>query len=222
MILNELWSLFERELFPVSSSDILFNQFKDADIRVDLPNAPEIRRKNLYNYLSSFEARPQILILGEAAGPWGFRFSGVPFTGEKQICEGTLGFFGNQSSNNNPLIRIKKTPPYISNSAQIFWKLMHPYISKFFIWDCVPLHPHKNDNILSVRNPGKKEISQFSDLNREIINILKPQSILSIGRCAEDALRCFNIRSVYIRHPSRGGSKIFQEHIGKLFQEKYI
>jgi hypothetical protein len=219
MILKEFWDLLEHELFLRESTAELFNQYRDRDLSVDLPDANEIRKENLWNYLNTFSKRPSILLLGEAAGPWGCRFSGVPFTGEKQLCESILPFSGYQSSKNNPSIKIKRFPPHISLSAKVFWEILKPFHPKFFIWDCVPLHPHQINEILSVRNPRKNEVFSFYNLLLEIIRIIKPKQILSIGRKAEGALDELRVSSHYVRHPSHGGAKEFEIGIKRVFKE---
>ena len=118
MIFKDLWNLFEMKIFPLQSTVELFNQYNDKDLNVDLPNADKIIRKNLLNYIKSFSEQPSIVIVGEAPGPWGCRFSGVPFTIEKQLCSGCLRFAGHQSSFNDS--------PYSENAATIFWRVMLP------------------------------------------------------------------------------------------------
>jgi len=83
--MNSLWNLFKNKIFAIPSSEILFNQYMSSNIDVDLPNAAEIRRKNLYDYFKSFPKKPSFVLIGEAPGPWGCRFSGIPFTGERQL-----------------------------------------------------------------------------------------------------------------------------------------
>ena len=60
------------------------------------------RQGNLLNYLLHFEGKPRYLIVGEAPGPWGCRFSGVPFTSERQLAQGELPFAGEPTSIHNP------------------------------------------------------------------------------------------------------------------------
>jgi uracil-DNA glycosylase len=215
---DDLWSILENELFSFSTTEVLFNQYKQVDPGVDLPNANDIRKQNLMNYLESFSERPSILVVGEAAGPWGCRFSGVPFTGEKQLCMHTLPFSGYRSSRKEPLLKTKKMPPYTSRSAETFWEAMISYHTKFFVWDCVPFHPHNPGNILSVRNPTKEEVSSCSELLREIKDIIRPRDILAIGRAAEFALKQIGVEPIYVRHPSRGGANRFRTEVKRFFK----
>lgn len=111
MVLQELWEYLERGLFLEDSRRDLFNQYRAVDENVDLSNAHYIRQNNLKNYFCSFSEMPSFLLVGEAAGPWGCRFSGVPFTGERQLCQRLLPFLGERSSRDDPNIRQRNFRP---------------------------------------------------------------------------------------------------------------
>jgi uracil-DNA glycosylase len=217
-----VWKLLEDKLFPMKSTAQLFNQYHDWDTSVDLPDANEIRKENLLNYLNSFPKKPSILIVGEAAGPWGCRFSGIPFTGEKQLCENSLPFSGRQSSISNPSIKIKQQPPYISLSAKAFWKILGVYHPYFFVWDCIPLHPHRTNEILSVRNPTTDEVLSFRSLLNEIMCIIKPNNIISVGMEAKKVLKKLEVNFYPVRHPSHGGAKIFEADIKRFLLRRKL
>lgn len=53
--MKNLWAFFKNDIFPPNSTKTIFNQYKDADKKYDLPRAPEIRQKNLLNYIKSFK-----------------------------------------------------------------------------------------------------------------------------------------------------------------------
>lgn len=208
MLLNDIWHLFQKRVFPIQSTEILFNQYKDSDPIVDLPNANNIRKQNLRNYLGSFSQRPPILVVGEAPGPRGCRFSGVPFTSEAQLCaHGYLPFAGRQSS--------ARESPYAENTATIFWKVLAPYHPKFFVWNCVPFHPHKQGEILSIRSPTKREVSFYSGILSELKTLVKPIHILAVGRKAEFGLKQIGVRPIYLKHPSHGGAREFRTRLAR-------
>ncbi|UCG91383.1 MAG: uracil-DNA glycosylase [candidate division WOR-3 bacterium] len=221
MSLQDLWDFFKRKIFTIPSSDRLFNQYKDRDKRVDLPDAAQIRRENLHNYFESFTQRPPVMVVGEAPGPWGCRFSGIPFTGERQLVMHELPFQGRRSSTDNPTPRIRKSTPYVSNSARIFWGTMNQYHPKFFVWNCVPIHPYKKGTILSVRTPTTVEVLHYSVILSEILSQLKPEKIIALGRKAEFSLQQLGIPCAYVRHPSQGGAGRFKKGIEQAFK-KYV
>lgn len=203
--LQEVWNLLEQEVFSCSSTALLFNLYNDVDDDIDLPDAHLIRRNNLKNYLRSFPAAPHIVLIGEAPGPWGCRFSGVPFTSEAQLCSDALPFSGCRSS--------RRDRSYAENSATIFWKALHCYHPQFFQWNCIPLQPHRPDEPLSIRSPNLREIKRYSDVLLGLLALLQPECVVAIGRKAQIALARIGIEAVYVRHPSHGGAKAFQAGI---------
>jgi uracil-DNA glycosylase len=210
MVLDDVLKLLEEKVFSASvKSDSLFNQYNDKNLEIDLPNADEIRQENLGHYLRSFQKRPSVIVIGEAPGWRGCRFSGVPFTSEFQLYDSKLPFTGNQSSNSYP--------PYKENTATIFWKYMRNYHSKFFAWNCIPFHPHESDNVLTNRTPSKEEIGAYLTLLSEIVSLMKPSQIVAIGKSAESTLEKINISFTYVRHPSHGGANEFRAGMEKVF-----
>lgn len=209
MLLDPLWELLEKRLFPLPSTDELFNPYNGHDPRLDLPGGQEIRRQNLRNYLASFHEPPPILLVGEAPGPWGCRFSGVPFTGEAQLCGGTLPFKGQQSS--------LATSPYRERSGQLLWELLLPHHRRFLLWNCLSFHPHDPGKPLSIRNPRVQEVTDHLELLRAVVATVAPERVVAIGRHAEDALRRLGVPAVYVRHPSQGGTPRFREGMRTIF-----
>lgn len=218
MILADIWNLFESKVFPYRSSEVLFNQYNDISADVDLPNADIIRRENLKNYLKSFSELPTTLLVGEAPGPWGCRFSGVPFTTQEQLYNNRLPFSGRRSSKNHLYdVLLSK-----GKSAKIFWDIMLPCHPHFFVWNCIPFHPHKHGEILSIRNPSRREVLSFSEILSEIRNTIHPKHIIAVGRKAEHALNGIGVSPTYIRHPSHGGETNFKIGIKEVFRSHYI
>lgn len=195
----------EKRVFTFPSTDLLFNQYLDRAEGLDLPGAPAIRRRNLRSYLESFGARPKALIVGEAAGPRGCRFSGVPFTGERLLEEGRLPFHGRRTS--------AREPAYLEASGTILWKALLPRFGEFLLWNAVPLHPHRPGEPLSIRPPSRAEIEAFSGALGEVIEALSPRRVVALGRKAEAALGLVGIEAAYVRHPSRSGARAFRAGI---------
>ena len=214
VILSGLQRLIERAVFPVPSSGTLFNPYSSDHPAADRPGAFRIRRANLRNFLTSYAEPPRVLIVGEASGPWGCRFSGVPFTSEKQLTSGMLPFSGRQSST--------ATEPCRERTADIFWDVMARYHPQCFIWNAVPLHPHFAGEPFSLRRPCPAEVKAFSDLLSAIIAMLKPRCTVAVGRIAERALQSIDVVPVYVRHPSHGGNKEFKTGIERILDRNYL
>ena len=201
MILEDTWAFLEKEVYPVPSTPELFNQYNEADNdkRYDSVDGAKTRMDNLLNYVKSFSEWPNVLIVGEAPGPNGVRFSGVPFTTEVQLCEGQLPFKGMQSSKNGPYPTDKRK----GKSASIFWSVMRPYHPRFFAWNCIPFHPHCRENSLSIRTPSKGELHAHMKLLSGVCDTINPKKIVAVGRTAQHALDYLGSTYFPVPHPAR-------------------
>jgi len=211
MLMLELKDLIAKNLFRSPSSDDLFNPYSTWNPELDLPESHLIRQENLASYICDRDVRPRVFLLAEAPGPWGCRFSGVPITSEEQLLDPSFPIDGRQSSN---------TPvPHKEYSASIYWRILQPYHKDIFTWNTVPFHPHYPGKPLTIRTPRVSEIKQFLPLLKDMIDLLQPETVLSVGRKAEKALSLLQIESVYVRHPSQGGATLFAEGV-RLEMEK--
>jgi uracil-DNA glycosylase len=210
VILDDLWEFLKKEVFDVASKPTLFNQYKDVDPKLDLPHANEIRISNLKSYLDSFSNKPSILGVGEAPGPWGCRFSGVPFTSEDQLLYNALPFRGQQSSN--------RLLPYSEKTATIFWQAIALHHQKIIVWNCVPFHPHQLGDPLSIRGPNISEVNSYSSILRGVLDLIEPRLFVAIGRHAQEALARLHVESIYVPHPARGGANEFRQRMNEILQ----
>jgi len=62
------WHSLEAILTRVPSTKTVFNQYRDRNNQVDVPNAPSIRTENLRRYMAEATETASILVVGEAAG----------------------------------------------------------------------------------------------------------------------------------------------------------
>jgi len=159
---ESFWDSLKTILTATPSTDTVFNQYCDCNPQLDLPDAANLRMENLRRYMSEATETASILVVGEAAGPWGCRFSGVPFTGERQLLDHSFPLCGERSSKTEPTRLTKIVPPFTSRSAETFWDVMLPYHCRFLMWDAFPLHPHKRGEFLTVRNPTRMEVAQHT------------------------------------------------------------
>jgi hypothetical protein len=209
MPLTDLAEFFQEKLFPIPSGEDLLNPYSYQHPSTDQPNATATRQENLLNYLSHFEGIPRYLIVGEAPGPWGCRFSGVAFTSERQFAQGELPFAGKPTSTYNP--------PVAERSGTIFWNLLKPYHQDFLVWNSIPLLPHKPGDPQTLRAPKRSEIREFQFILAYMIEQLQPETILAVGRRAEEALHMLEQPCIYVRHPSHGGKGAFTKTLVKFF-----
>lgn len=206
-----LRQLIESKVFPAASNERLFNFYADADPELDVRDGPAIRRANLLAYLKAAPTHPELLLLAEAPGPYGCRFSGVPFTSEAQIEGGRFPFEGRRSS--------KASEPLSEYSAKIVWGLLEGHFDRILIWNTVPLHPHRPGEPMSIRTPTTGETRVWGELIPDIVSITRPKHVLAVGRVAERVCRRVGIGATYVRHPSQGGANLFREAVRRFIYD---
>ena len=172
-----------------------FNQYADAGPD-DVAGAAEVRLGNLRAYLAE-RAGADVVALGEAAGYQGMRWSGIAFTSERD-----LGRWGD---------------PYRPSCSARRWSepsgtIVHRVLDEFgaerrvILWNTVPTHPHRPGEPLSNRRPGVAEVEAGAAFARRLIELVRPQTVVAVGRIAESVL---GEGATYVRHPANGGGAAF-------------
>lgn len=211
MHLHSVWDLLKDELFSRPSGEGLFNPYLEQVEALDIPGAPGVRQENFRQYLAAYKGAPRLFLLAEAPGPWGCRFSGVPLVSESQLTDPDFPVDGHQTS--------LAPTPHSEYTANIYWRVLGPWFPQYFTWNTVPFHPYKTGELLSIRNPRNGEVKEFLPLIEGVIDLVKPERILAIGRKAEYALGHLGKVCTYIRHPSQGGARKFEEGIRDVIKE---
>ena len=173
----------------------------------------EITKNNLRLYLKKmYELKPEYLIVGEAPGYKGCRWSGVPFTSERNLKENN--FFG---LDNGFKIRNPENPESES-SATIVWDCLDKMRVKPLIWNAFPFHPYKKGETNSNRSPTSKELKMGKFILEELIKIfnIEQTHIIPVGKNAEKNLKEYKILTC-LRHPSHGGKYEFAKGMERIF-----
>ena len=201
------------EMLHGYSGEGAFNQYRDVDPSLDLPEGAAIRRANLLAYLEAFAGARHVLV-GEGAGYAGCRFSGIPFTCEEQLVgEAPLPWTTGCS-----LARSSRSArPWAELSAKIVWAALGDSRS-YVLWNAFPWHPYGDAGPLSNRAPGR-DLQDGLGVLGCLLSLFPGATPCAIGRVAERALREVGIHAPYIRHPSHGGKKAFCAGIDELKQE---
>ncbi len=202
--MNELFDLLQTYRGPG-----VFNQYRYREPTLDCRDAPAIRRANLRRYLETFGGATYVLV-GEAAGYAGCRFSGIPFTGEAQLVGSDPlawaagGGFAQTSLNE----------PWWERSAQIVWPALDGR-RDCVLWNAFPWHPFRDDP-LSNRRPRARELRQAEVVLRCFLSLFPQAEVHAIGRVSQGALQALGIEAAYIRHPSHGGKRAFSAGVEAL------
>jgi uracil-DNA glycosylase len=192
------------------SSDRAFNQYRDRDAMLDRPHAAACRRQNLRCYLATF-ADARFVLVGEAAGYAGCRFSGMPFTCEAQYSgDGRLPWTVGKE-----LARTScRQNPWVEISAGVVWQALKNR-DDCLLWNAFPWHPVGQKGPLSNRPPGRDLIAGAEGL-RLLLDLVPFAEPYAVGRVAQQALARIGIEAPYIRHPSHGGKRQFLQALATL------
>ena len=209
--LRALWRTFTRDLFPYPSTATLFNQYADAIPSLDRRGAAARRRRNLRAYLASFTAPPRLLLVGEAVGYRGGRFTGIPLTSERLLLDQQAFPYAAQPTS--------RGEPYAEPTASILWSLLGPYRSQVIAWNSVPLHPHVPGDPLTNRAPRVPERRAFLFLLQAVYSRVGVEHAVALGNHAAAALTELGIPHTKVRHPANGGATAFRRQMGALLRE---
>ena len=215
---DRLRALFAAGLYDEPAGDRMVNPYRDAG-PLDAPGAPALRRANLEAALDAVAAAapggtPDVLVVAEAPGPWGCRFSGVPFTNERQLLDPGFPVTGAPTSE-----RFATTGEPVSEySGTIYWGAMLPHWGRFWTWNAVPLHPHKAGQPLTIRTPGVREVRRWHGLLAGVVEAIGPRAVVAVGRKAEGALGAVGAGPTYVRHPSQGGATLFRQGMAAVWE----
>jgi hypothetical protein len=188
----------------------VFNQYRDVHPGLDRPGAAAIRRHNLRRYLEAF-AGARFVLVGEAAGYAGCRFSGIPFTCEAQ-------WTGDQPLAWTADVDLARSSaasePWTERSASMVWEILEGR-PDCVLWNAFPWHPFEVGGPLSNRRPGR-DLWDGLEALKCLLSIFPAAEPYAVGRVAERALERIGVDAAYIRHPSHGGKKKFQAGVRAL------
>jgi hypothetical protein len=206
--------------------DGVFNQYRDVHPGLDLANGAELRRRNLRCYLQVFSGA-QYLLLGEAAGYAGCRFSGIPFTCEAHLAGphplswaaaqnlaleqhrglALEGHWGLARSSRAEVL-------WVERSATIVWEALGER-QDCLLWNAFPWHPFGARGPLSNRHPGRA-LDDGLEVLRCLLVLFPATKPYAVGRVAQQALAAMGVEAPYIRHPSYGGKQKFIAGVAAL------
>lgn len=185
------------------SSDRVFNPYKERYILNNL--------KAYFSYHLTHKSK--VLMVGEAPGHKGCRWTGIPFTSGDIIINSQMGIF-KEIGHEITLYQIEK-----ENTAATVWEIMNTLDTQPVFWNAFQFHPHGIGAISGNRKPDALEIREGSVYLKQVYELFKPKKLCSIGRVGELILkRLFPDKEItYIRHPSYGGKEDFLKGVKQLF-----
>ena len=198
------------ELLTAYDSPRAFNQYRDVHPELDHPHGAGVRRQNLRLYLEAF-AGARFVLVGEAAGYAGCRFSGIPFTCETQLAgPERLGWAAGKDLGRSSTAG----KAWVERSARIVWGVLGERMD-CVLWNAFPWHPFGQTSMLSNRAPGR-DLQHGLEALRCLLALFPSARPRAVGRVAQRALAAIGINAPYIRHPSHGGNRKFKAGMAAL------
>lgn len=191
----------------------LFNPWRDRCVHDAAGNGPQPRANRLAQHL---QCDAKLILVGEAPGYQGCRYSGVAFTSERLILEGSIpriNGHGERLSTRNL--------PFSEPSATIVWKTLYRLgvAENTILWNALQMHPHKPNDVWSNRTPTPTEVTLGAEALRILVQAFPSAMLVAVGRKAQDLLGQQGISCAgSVRHPANGGATQFAEGLASLLQ----
>lgn len=167
-------------------------------------DADRVRTANLRAYLDAvLGAGADTLLCGEAPSCVGTRWTGIPFTSERETASGDFPLeachlLRRAARGERPLMK--------EASALYVWRALARAPVPVVLWNALQLHPHPPGDPRANRTPADAEVELGRESLERLIELVRPRRIVALGRTAERALKRMGHDAVYVRHPAHGGS----------------
>lgn len=193
----------------------LFNPWKDCCQYDASNNGPAQRLERLGQHLS---CRPKYILVGEAPGYQGCRYSGIAFTSERLLLEGAIPGIDRLAG------RLSTRPrPFSEPSATIVWRTLAELgiSDRTILWNALQLHPFKPDFPWSNRTPTDAELSLGEPALRLLLETFPEAKRVAVGQKAGLLLARMYIQpTAVVRHPANGGATKFKTGLTDLLKQE--
>jgi hypothetical protein len=195
---------------PRGDAPRVVNPYREAFAELDGPAAARRRRENLEAYLDRVGV-PRLVLVGEALGYRGGRFSGIAFTSERQLLgpdDRRLPWGGApfQATSRNPAL-------WLEPSGSIVWDGLGGDAAGALVWNSFPWHPYGAAGPLSNRTPERGLVAANLHVLERLLAELPDACVLAVGRTAQGALAELGLEAPALRHPAHGGAVLFREQL---------
>lgn len=200
------------DLLPRSAPG-LFNPWRQSCEFDTVDNGPQQRLERLAMHL---DCDPQIILVGEAPGYQGCRYSGIAFSSERLLLEGAIPRVPRCAGRLST-----RTLPFSEPSATIVWKVLyrHGVAERAILWNALQMHPFREGLPWSNRTPSPDEVSLGGAAIRLLVQTFPQAKVVAVGRKAEGALTAVGVDGYdSIRHPANGGAREFADGLAKVIE----
>lgn len=194
----------------------LFNPWKD---RCEHEEPSDGAQKRLERLAQHLDCEPDCILIGEAPGYQGCRYSGVAFTSERLLGEGAIPRIP------VPAGRLSlRARPFSEPSATIVWKTLFRLglAERTVLWNALQMHPFKPDNPWSNRTPRSAELLHGKPALLMLRDAFPRARIVAVGRKAEALLSEMGVAAnAVVRHPANGGATEFAAGLELLAKQAH-
>jgi hypothetical protein len=192
--------------------DNCFNPYTDRYPPFDVEDAPAIRRDNLKHVLDAAAVSGvDDLWIGLELGHKGGRRTGLAMTDDAH-----LQAHGRRFGVADRLRQATRAGPTKEITASIVWEALGRIERRVFLWNVVPIHPHRPNEQLSNRRHTPNERETCSAQLQTLIGLVRPKRLIAVGNHASFALTRYGHRHILVRHPAFGGKREFLKQIEQL------
>lgn len=192
----------------------VFNPWTQRDATTDrAADAAGCRLERLRAHLATDAIA---VLIGEAAGYQGCKVSGIPFTSERLILEGTIPRIDAPAGRLSTRLR-----PWSEPSATTVWRTLHAQgiAERTVLWNAYPWHPHKPGMRHSNRTPTRAERTAGVPVLAALLGLFPHARVFAVGRNAESSLAELGIAATSLRHPSMGGAATFARQLRAALED---
>lgn len=195
---------------------------------VDAVDAPQIRLGHLRAYLAPRLYSAELLLVAEAPGYQGCRFSGIAMTCERTLLNRKKGipaqgvFSGPKQRTSATTVSGKASVRrygFCEPTATVVWQTLLGLgikADKFVLWNVFPFHPHEPGQPLSNRTPTAAEVESESQVLLDFVALFPRCRVVAVGETAGKRLHRHDLSIPVVRHPANGGVPDFQAGLTRL------
>jgi Uracil DNA glycosylase superfamily len=204
----------------------IFNPWRDVDSAYDCrPDAPAIRCAQLTAYLSERLASATTVLIAEAPGYQGARFSGMAMTSERILLgqhaavRSEQVFAGIAQRTSRADISRGSEQGMNEPTATVVWSHMLQAgfdARDFVLWNTVAFHPHHAGEPMTNRTPTPSEVALAAPILHRFLALFPSAKVIVLGRIAERTLAELGVAAQAVRHPSMGGATQFRAQMQAL------
>lgn len=220
-------------------SEQVHNPWGDVDHRFESSDTGhEQRQENLRAYLEPRLQQCKLLVVAEAMGYQGGRFSGIAITCERMLLGhhptvgphhiakdvSRLGRTSNPKSNYIGKA-IQREKGFNEPTDTVVWNaLLEEGVDPFSVvlWNIFPFHPYTSGKPLSNRTPVEAELDVGWTFTEELLRMLGPVPVLAVGAKAAQTMGRYGVEARALRHPANGGATLYKEQFKGFVKEQGI